>query len=307
MAYDNYSISAWMDEQPRIYIQEENPLVIGERVIIEITDDDATVSDDGFLDLKDFLDLLNKKKLTPTMSNRDKQKAWEMTDYHSQIRVTGRMIPIKTSHMLDSRMILEKDLEELIRIKAILHIARHNMPNSTHIRTIIPTHITSDTRKYLAWSNWIGKCAEDNFLLVTRFIHRTISQIINAVNDACGPRSWANLTRYLRQKVFGAVFDQYPAFTMSKFRAEESRFVDFTEIFCKARGRRDAEAKCKWREYYRYTYVCMCEKMFMELEYGIDGVREAWLCMNRRERVRDMDLGGAYDLPAVAFLAFEKF
>ncbi|KAL2070529.1 hypothetical protein VTL71DRAFT_13555 [Oculimacula yallundae] len=220
MVFSNGSISAWMDEHPRAYINDENPVVPGERNIIEISDDDATDSEDGVYDREDLLDLLVRKVVIPTMTRRD----------------------------------------------------------------------------------YAERCYDS----ATAFIHDSISQIINAVNDACGPGFWATLTRSERALVFGAVFDQFPAFTMSRFRAAENEVVDFKEIFSKIRGRRDDEEKRKWQAYYRYTYVCMFEKTFMELELGEDGVREAWQFMNRRERVEEMELGGAYDLPAVKGLEFEK-
>lgn len=69
--------------------------------------------------------------------------------------------------------------------------------------------------------------------------------------------------------------------------------------------------KKKWRAFYEYGFVLFCDKVFLWQQGGggdiLEGVvKEAWLWMDRRERVQVLGVGGAFDLPAVGGTAFEK-
>lgn len=220
------------------------------------------------------------------------------------------MRPAKVTHNLNSRLVDPGHQGNLIEAKTLLNIARSGYLTPTAIRTIIPSDIPLNSPEYIREYTWVTNTAEDCYFDGLNFAGPAVERIVTVVDELCGDGFFENLTRKERYAIFKAVFNQFPAWTMAKFKPRENQVVDFGEIFRTAIRRRDLVEKEKWRKFFRYGFVLFCEKIFVWQQvdgaFEEDAVREAWNWVGKRERVRELGLRGAYDLPDRGGIGFER-
>ncbi|KAG4444188.1 hypothetical protein IFR05_000285 [Cadophora sp. M221] len=317
MAYDPNRISAWMDNQSsddnyqagQALIRNDNfrlpsQELIKEELIKEETDNISYTETADPWTLDQILEAFEDKTSCPLMLREARRHEKKLGNQRQAMR------PIKITHMLNSHRIDEDEQGALLNIKTLFHVARTNFLSSAVIRTIIPSNIAINTREYACQCDTIKMIQEDCYESAFRFVEWAVTQIVDEVEELCNI-NFSKLERKDRYKIFSAVFRQYPAWVISHYREPESKYVNFREIFGGAIRWRDLAVKNKWRAFYEYGFVLFCDKLFL-WQQGRSGdvlegvVKEAWLWMDRRERVQILGVGGAFDLPAVAETAFEK-
>lgn len=210
------------------------------------------------------------------------------------------MLAVKASHNLNYRTFDPNDDHYLMHVKTLFQISRHNFLTPAIIRSIIPSDIPFHSPEYVRRYDWISDRVESCYLHTLSFVNSAVEQIVEAVDKHCGPSFFKYRERKERYALFSAVFKQYPAWTMSKFKSLENDVVDFREIFRKAIRRRDLVEKSKWRRFFHYEFVLLCEKVYQwKMDQEVEGeIRETWNWIGKRERSRALNLGGAFDLPA---------
>lgn len=198
----------------------------------------------------------------------------------------------------------------MIETKALFNIAHSGYMTPAIIRSIIPSDIPLNSPRYMEEYTWITNTVEDCYYDALNFVGPAVEKIVETVDELCGDGFFLNLTRKERYAVFTAVFNQYPTWIMARFKQQENGVVDFNEIFRKAIRRRDLVEKQKWRKFFRYGFVFICEKVFLwqqvDSAFEEDAVRQAWNWVGKREHVRKLGLGGAFDLPARGGIGFER-
>ncbi|KAH6723047.1 hypothetical protein BKA61DRAFT_727005 [Leptodontidium sp. MPI-SDFR-AT-0119] len=318
MAYTPNRISAWMDDQSgednypadQALIQNDNSRLSSQQLAQQEIDNMTVTDSEDYWEFGQVLEAFEKKRICPLIVGPFQLQ--EAREHDTKLgKQRQAMRPIKTTHMLDSRRIDAYEQGALLNIKTLFHVARTNFLSTSVIRSIIPSNIAINTWEYAHQCDTIKMIQEDCYESAFRFVEWAVTKIEEEVNVVCGPRYFAGLDRKDRYKLFGAVFRQYPAWVMSHYRESESKYVNFREIFGGAIRRRDLALKKKWRAFYEYGFVLFCDKVFLWQQGGggdiLEGVvKEAWLWMDRRERVQVLGVGGAFDLPAVGGTAFEK-
>lgn len=171
------------------------------------------------------------------------------------------MRPAKVTHNLNSRVVDPGHQGNLIETKTLLSIARSSYLTPTAIRTIIPSNIPLNSPEYIREYTWVTNTVEDCYFDGLNFVGPAVERIITVVDELCGDGFFANLTRKERYAIFTAVFNQFPVWTMAKFKPQENQVVDFGEIFRRAIRRRDLVKK-KSGESSFGTVLCFSVRRF---------------------------------------------
>ncbi|KAI9052997.1 hypothetical protein LZ554_003267 [Drepanopeziza brunnea f. sp. 'monogermtubi'] len=323
-------IYRWMGVQPADhahYLDKDLAFTKNQSVIIVETPRDripsvSSFDEDETMDLAELLAALESKEICPLMNIRVDSgrllRDEEAKQAHRDAQRPRPMHPVKSTYMLNSRRVSTHHQPALLRLKTLLHVARTNHISRATTRALIPSAISSLSPAYAAQAQEVARLASACFRSALDYARVALSQIATAVDAVCGAGFFAGLGRGDRMAVLGAVFDQFPVFLLSRFRARESAVVDFEAIFAaKGTGRRDRAARRRLATFYRYGWVRFCEMLVEEEEEersagGGDGGdfeetrRGAWLGIDKRGVVRGLELGGVYDLPARKGMMFEK-
>ncbi|KAJ5042321.1 uncharacterized protein L3040_004873 [Drepanopeziza brunnea f. sp. 'multigermtubi'] len=317
-------IYRWMGAQPADhahYLEKDLAFTKDQSVIgVEAPRDRipsvSSFDEDETMDLAELLAALESKEICPLMNIRVDSgrllRDEEAKQAHRDAQRPRPMLPVKTTYMLNSRRVHPNDQAALLRLKTLLHVARTNQISPATTRALIPVSHLSPA--YAAQAQEVARLASACFRSALDYARVALRQITSAVDAVCGAGFFTGLGRRDRMAVLGAVFDQFPVFLLARFRARESAVVDFEAIFAaKGTGHRDRVARRRLATFYRYGWIRFCEKLVVDERSagGGDGgdfeeTRRAWLEIDKRGLVWELELGGVYDLPARRKMMFEK-
>ncbi|PBP21534.1 hypothetical protein BUE80_DR007428 [Diplocarpon rosae] len=318
MAYVDEKIFQWMDLQPEPEgYSHKHAIFTVDQSVIGIEGPAPSITSAGWshesaMDYDELMVALETKDICPLMDVRvDHGDLLRSEERNQEFRDNQRpriMLPAKTTHALDSQRILHEDQAALLHLKTLLYLARTNTISPVAARAIIPTHILQGSTQYRDQQEEITRlataCYEDTF----RYAHAAVSKIAAAVDEACGADFFHHLEPREMSTVLGVVFDQYPVFLMSQFRARESQAVDFAAIFGRGVSRKDRLEREKLASFYRYGFVhfCIIIQRDMCSESLHISAEATWRYVGQKGLVKGVQLGGAFDLPATNGMGFRR-
>ncbi|CAG8953553.1 hypothetical protein HYFRA_00010011 [Hymenoscyphus fraxineus] len=122
-----------------------------------------------------------------------------------------------------------------------------------------------------------------------------IQRRINNKYRGGGVIGLASLTTEQIRSLYGLIFDMHPVWIMTRFKAEESKVVDFASIWAY-----ESEDRLKWRRFYRNMYIdMMTHTWILRVKNGdykaiVAGFWQNW---GSQQKVLDWDMDSAWDLP----------